>query len=307
MKIITQSIHVSFFYILYTLSLVYIHIQLLPPSPCLAEGLAEGLTKDSQTAKPHTSSAYVLSNKASHRHSSFSSAKRYLKDIYKYIPTSFYCGCPLKMPYAHVEKCSLWQNYAFYEPKTTVEFDHLYPMQRLKERLQHKIGPLMRSMCPTLGRKCLTKKIKLFAHFESDMFNIRPVVKKLNRLRGSKWFNFAEMLASSSKATYKCSISFQDKTFSPPPQTRGDIARMMLYLHEAYATYELFSSQEITTFKQWHKQDPMAEKEGYIIRQIAKKQGVRTDQFTGLKDARLPIHKLHKPQPTHTLRRIVPH
>ena len=104
------------------------------------------------------------------------------------------------------------------------------------------------------------------------MFNIRPVIKKLNRIRGTLWFAL-KPLSSSQAPSHKCSFRIHNKRFHVPHHIKGDIARVMFYLQKNYPSWELFDEADQLTFKQWNQQDPLTAAEALILRDIAHLQG----------------------------------
>lgn len=228
---------------------------------------------------PNSRRAQSLSGEIISRHSSlhprsFSSAKRKLKKIFASSRRSFYCRCPMSLPHVLVKGCSVTQNYPFREDQTTIEFEHLYPMAQLKKRLLRKIGPQMKDLCPTLSRRCLTRKISLFSYFESDMMNIRPVIKKLNRARGAYWFALGvtdQQLVN--KKHHRCTFRIENKKFHVPHHVKGDVARVMMYLDHSYSSLDLFDPSERQIFTQWNKADPLHPREALLLREISSAQG----------------------------------
>lgn len=220
----------------------------------------------------HSSNAAYIASRGSKNHpSSFAAAKKKLRKIFAATPTTFYCRCPMSLPKVQLRGCSAVQNYNFYgASETVIEFEHIYPMARLKNKLLAKIAPLMKDACPTLSRKCLTREIPLFAHFESDMMNIRPVIKKLNRLRRSYWFALDVLNAHQLNQNYhKCTFRIQNKRFHLPHHIKGDVARVMFYLSEHYHSWNLLSSEELQAFADWNQKDPLHPSEALILRSIA--------------------------------------
>lgn len=147
---------------------------------------------------------------------------------------------------------------------STIEFEHIYPMARLKTKLLHipRYRALITAYCPSKKRSCLRSHLPVFSAFEGDIIHIRPVIKQLNRHRATKWF-FLEKITTKDVTTkrYHCQISFSKKHFYPPHAIKGDIARMMLLLEHKYKMLPLFSKEEITIFQNWAFMDPYHQEE----------------------------------------------
>lgn len=204
----------------------------------------------------------------------FQTAKKVLAELYRNLPQpqSFYCQCPLRWPYADLKACSYYQDISSFTFSAAITtFEHLYPMARFKHKLtQHPhIKQLMHKACPRKNRGCLRTHIPLYKAFEADMIHIRPVIQKLNQLRGTKWFALTPLSRhQASQKRYHCQIKFSGDHFYPPDRIKGEIARIMLVLHKKYASIALFSDQEIDRFQSWSAASPLNPPESILTRQI---------------------------------------
>lgn len=211
-------------------------------------------------------------------HTSYQQAKELLKHFYLNQATarSFYCNCSIRWPYLDLKSCWYHQDISAFVPtEAVVEFEHLYPMARFKRKLtaQPHLTRLIEAACPDQSRSCLRTKIPLYKSFEADLIHIRPVVKQLNRMRGTKWFQLTPLdPAAPQQRRYHCELSFRRDTFDPPSRVKGDIGRMMLILHRKYASLQLFEPQEVMSFQNWHQHDPITTAERQLLKYILAEQ-----------------------------------
>ena len=203
---------------------------------------------------------------------SFSTAKSRLKKIFTKIDQSFYCQCPMSYPSVNILNCGISQDYSLVKSDAVLEFEHVLPMSKVKDSLLKKAQKVIRSYCTkSVSRKCLLKNLEFFSYFESDMFNIRAAVKKINRLKSSKWLSFdlANFSLSVSSSNKRCNFKINDKKVVLPSNVRGDVARIMLYLDNKYEVLDLISPSEKQNFLKWSKLDPVTKQEMYLIKEIA--------------------------------------
>ena len=121
-------------------------------------------------------------------------------------------------------------------------------------------------------RQACRRKSPRFNQIESDMHNMYPARKDLNRERGS--YPFRE-IRGENRVEPGCDleIDHRDRAVEPRPAVRGDIARAMLYMAERY-DLELFERQR-RLLLDWHRSDPPDVAERERNRRIAKVQGTR--------------------------------
>ncbi|MCY4380998.1 MAG: endonuclease [Proteobacteria bacterium] len=215
--------------------------------------------------------SYVVSRGSQPNHQSYYLAKQHLKTIFSDHKTTFYCHCPMVWPKVNLTQCLVGQDIAYLPKYSSTEFEHLYPMDRFKKRLARIpfYRKLINQYCQKKSRACLRKHIPIFSHFEGNMIHIRPVVKELNRKRGTKWFYFEKVSQQQlSQKRFHCQISFSHKYFYTPHRIKGNIARIMLSLHQSYSTFNLFTQDELEVLTNWHHVDPMDADEAKISAKI---------------------------------------
>ena len=226
---------------------------------------------------------HYLQRGGNHSISRYAKSQKILAQIFLTESQTFYCGCAMRWPRVDLASCSFYQDIsAFFPAEPITEFEHLYPMARFKQRVG-KVLNLHPAACPKAKRGCLRSHVPIYASFEADMVHIRPVVKKLNRLRGSKWFATKDIPPPRPLTIrHHCQIRWDQQHFYPPDRIKGDIARIMLTLARKYDSLPLFDPHEIATFKNWSAADPLTQQEAWITQKIAISQGDPLPKDVGL-------------------------
>lgn len=197
---------------------------------------------------------------------SFSQAKRLAKKLYlESLPvSSFYCGCEIKI----IGK--KWQtelNNCGYQvrkqPKRAarIEWEHIVPAWEFGHQ---------RQCWQQGGRKHCGKTDKLFKKMESDLHNLVPAIGEVNGDRSN--YRFSQWNAKPIQyGQCAVSVDFKARKVQPPSDTRGQIARIYLYMQSAYALQ--ISTSQLKLFKAWDKSYPVDTIECKRDQAIAKVQG----------------------------------
>jgi deoxyribonuclease-1 len=136
---------------------------------------------------------------------------------------SLYCGEP----------------FARYERKVNIE--HVFPMAWVTKAL----GCGRRKQCRASS--------SLFNRIESDMHNLYPALRQMNKARGA--MAYGEIPGEDWVAAgCDLEIDTRRRRVEPRPAVRGDIARAMFYMSERYGL-PLYSRQK-ALLSQWHRVDP---------------------------------------------------
>lgn len=111
-----------------------------------------------------------------------------------------------------------------------------------------------------------------FNEIESDMHNMYPARKDLNKSRGS--YPYRE-LRGEDRVEPGCDleIDHRARAVEPRPAVRGDIARAMLYMADQYDLV-IFERQR-RDLQRWHREDPPDDAERRRNRLIEAEQGRR--------------------------------
>ena len=97
-----------------------------------------------------------------------------------------------------------------------------------------------------------------FNQIEADMHNMYPSRRDLNYERGSLSFG---MIKGEDRefGSYDFEVDLQKGVIEPTLESRGNIARSMLYMADAYGL-RIFNRQ-LKILKSWHEQDAPSERE----------------------------------------------
>jgi deoxyribonuclease-1 len=120
-------------------------------------------------------------------------------------------------------------------------------------------------------RKACRRSSTLFNQIESDMHNLYPVRRDLNRERGAMAYG---IIKGERWVEPGCDLEIDARArrVEPRPAVRGDIARAMLYLAERYEPLRLYRKQREILLR-WHKADPPDDEERRRNRIIERLQG----------------------------------
>ncbi len=162
------------------------------------------------------------------------------KTLYPDGGKGLYCGKPFKR----------------YDRSYNIE--HVYPM-----------GWVAKSLNCGKRKQCRERSAR-FNRIESDMHNMYPARKDLNKDRGSMPYGVVEG-EKWVEAGCDLEIDYRKRRVEPQPASRGEIARAMLYMHDRY-DLPLYKKQK-KLLKKWHKSDPPSKHEKERNRRIARLQG----------------------------------
>jgi deoxyribonuclease-1 len=148
------------------------------------------------------------------------------------------------------------QRFAAFDRSYNIE--HVFPMSWVTRALR----------CG--DRDACRRNSPRFNEIESDMHNMYPARKDLNRARGS--YPFRE-LAGEDWVERGCDLEIDHRVraVEPRPASRGNIARAMLYMADRY-DLEIFPRQR-RLLLQWHEDDPVDDAERRRNARIAEVQG----------------------------------
>jgi deoxyribonuclease I len=201
---------------------------------------------------------------------SFGQSKVIMGNIYRDIEHSFYCGCRLDLPQIIAKGCAAVQELGGQQGMIPLEYEHVLPASVFKEALIKNMETLVfTAKCVSRSRRCMKVAETSFSILEGDLHNIRPVIGKLNRLRGNKQVYPIENELHRSG----CGFKLNKKYFEPPDNVKGDIARIHLYMDHKYASLDLISKRQKKIYYDWHKIDPPSQMERKINKRIKILQG----------------------------------
>ncbi len=187
---------------------------------------------------------------------SFGTAKNWLYDkVFHDHRSTFYCSC------AYDENRRVdWQScgYKVREDKVRaarVEAEHVVPAYWIgytrprwrKQVCSANNGERFK------GRNCCEEIDPVFRTAHNDLHNLWPAVGEINGDRSNYRFG---MVQTDARDYGHCDFKVDSNLHraEPPPQVRGDIARISFYMEKAYAVP--LSRQQRQLFEAWNRQDP---------------------------------------------------
>ena len=152
----------------------------------------------------------------------------------------------------------LYCGHAFASHDRSYNIEHVYPMSWVTRALR----------CG--DRDSCRRNSARFNEIESDMHNMYPARKDLNRARGS--YPFRD-IRGEKHVERGCDLELDHaaRVAEPRPASRGNIARAMLYMADRY-DLEIYERQR-RMLLQWHRDDPVDDEERRRNRLIKDVQG----------------------------------
>ncbi len=197
---------------------------------------------------------------------SFSQAKKKLPLIFKKLdnPKTLYCGCDIKFKRngydVDLDSCG-YKIRASRQRAQRLEAEHIVSAWEFAHNLQ---------CWQQGGRKNCARTDEVYKEIEGDLHNLYPAVGEINSDRAN--FKFAkDVKAPHNYGKCEMRIDTKRQRVSPPPRSRGIIARTYLYMHERYQVP--LSRAELGLFNEWNKAYPPTRNECIRNQEIAKIQG----------------------------------
>ena len=191
---------------------------------------------------------------------SFSQAKRILiREVYRAHQTTFYCGSQYTQG-----KFVIHNNGYIPKRKTSrarrLEWEHIVPVEsfgyKFSEWRDGHPDCLDTRGKPFKGRNCAEKVNTKFRYMQSDLYNLVPAIGEIRGLKS----DFAYGMVPQERQEFgDCDIEIAFGKVEPPPEVRGDIARIYFYMDWAYSGYDILNIENKRLFKAWDKQDPVDE------------------------------------------------
>ena len=148
--------------------------------------------------------------------------------------------------------------------------EHIFPMSWV-----------VKSLSCSDRRNCRRHSLR-FRYIEGDLHNIYPARQDLNLARGDYGFGEVDVKAGQSKVDqeeeriwieYDFSIDYERRLVEPPHASKGEVARAMFYIVDAY-DLKLFKKQAKLLLS-WHKMDQPSKEEARRNDVIEGVQGTR--------------------------------
>ena len=183
--------------------------------------------------------------------------------VYYNITTTFYCGCLYE---SHNDKdgsatvlnfnsCYDWRQNGYKNSACSLNWEHvvpatLTPVRKLNCWQNWKTIEECQSI--KNGRKCCEKINAGARDILFDPHNLVPAVGQINKLRRDD--RYAELEKGGTFGD--CSIKDTNQLFEPPDCKKGDVARIWLYMRDAYRVE--IKETELNMFNEWSKADPVS-------------------------------------------------
>ncbi len=189
---------------------------------------------------------------------SFAQAKRHLRVIYDDHAVTLYSQC------AYEQNKAVDYTACNYRPRRPekrggkIEWEHVVPAADFGRSFSAwRDGDpacVDRHGRPFRGRQCAAKVSTTYRRVEADLHNLFPEIGEINALRSNLPIG-AVAEKSATLAGLRAKIG--GGVFEPPGRVKGEVARVHLYMDDAYPELHLLSSQRRKLFVAWSRQDPV--------------------------------------------------
>jgi len=189
---------------------------------------------------------------------SFTHAKRILmKEIYRGHQKTFYCGSQ------YTQGRYVIHNNGYIPRRKSqrarrLEWEHIVHLDSFGSKFaEWRDGHpqcLDNRGRPFKGLNCAEKMNIQFRFMQCDLYNLVPVVGEIRGLRANYGYG---MVPGENAEFGSCDIEIAYNKVEPPPEVRGDIARIHFYMDSAYPAYDLIRQEDRKLFKAWNQQDPV--------------------------------------------------
>lgn len=196
----------------------------------------------------------------------FREAKKVAHRIHDEYPETIYCGCDYKENRIDLASCG-YKIHKDAKRAGRLEWEHVVPAEAFGQSFKEwREGDArcVRKGRAYHGRKCAEKNHD-FNLMESDLYNLWPEVGELNGLRSN--FSMAE-ISGPALSFGKCSAKIQDRKFEPMDAAKGIVARVYLYMEQAYPGHGVISDKNRKLFEAWDQTHPVTPRECKVGRKV---------------------------------------
>ena len=187
---------------------------------------------------------------------SFQTAKRWMYDeVFPDRRKTFYCGCNYDVD-RKVDGANCGYRVRADETRAArTEAEHVVPAYWIGYTRTCWREPVCKDGNGDMfkGRDCCEKADPVFAAAHNDLHNLWPAVGEINGDRSNYRFG---MIEGERRAYGRCDFEVDHdlRRAEPPPNIRGDIARISFYMEQTYDVR--LSRQQRQLFRAWDRQDP---------------------------------------------------
>lgn len=210
---------------------------------------------------------------------SFTKAKRLALELQKEHPFTLYCNCRYEGKKIDLASCGYKSPKGAKSAKRAerLEWEHVVPAENFGRAFAEwrEGGPLCRKKGRSFkGRKCAETNSE-FNHMEGDLYNLWPEVGEVNGLRNNFSMEALGGPAKNPKGTTfgGCKAVVADRKFEPMDAAKGVVARVYLYMDQAYPGKGIVSDKNRKLYEAWDKMFPVSDWECRRGDKIRKLQG----------------------------------
>lgn len=204
---------------------------------------------------------------------SFRKAKKLLFEVHGKRGKTIYCGCDYKKKKVSFQNCGYKYN-QYKKRSRRLEWEHIVPAHAFGQSFtEWREGhPKCKNRKGTFkGRKCASKINAEFRFMEADLYNLFPSVGSINATRSN--FSMAEISDPKAITFGSCGVKIAERKIEPPKSVKGDIARIYMYMDQAYPGRGVISNKNRKLFEAWNKLDPISPEECERVKKIEAIQG----------------------------------
>ncbi len=206
------------------------------------------------------------------RVANFVEAKKLASRIHAEHPFTIYCPCRYSGKTVDLQSCE----YAIHKDARRarrLEWEHVVPAEAFgKSFVEWREGATqcLKRGKRYKGRKCAGTNAE-FSRMEADLYNLWPSIGELNGLRSN--YSMAAIADAHPLTFGKCRAKIADRKFEPMDEYKGIVARVYMYMDQAYPGRGVISEKNRLLFEAWDRSYPVDAWECRRASKIAAVQG----------------------------------
>ena len=216
----------------------------------------------------------LFAGSSNHYVLNFSQAKKHASRIHKKNAVTIYCGCKYIEKTIDLKSCG-YQVQKNAKRASRLEWEHVVPAEAFGQSFaewRQGAEKCIKKNRKFRGRKCAETNPE-FARMEGDLYNLWPEIGELNGLRNN--YSMAELGAEKelNNRFGQCRVKIEGRKFEPMAHAKGRVARVYLYMDQAYPGRGVISEKNRKLFENWDRLHPVDEWECKRGNEIEKIQG----------------------------------
>ncbi|HXH74478.1 MAG TPA: endonuclease [Bacteriovoracaceae bacterium] len=206
----------------------------------------------------------------------FREAKVHLPQIHSDNLLTLYCGCKYVGKDVDLKSCG-YKVHKNARRASRLEWEHVVPAEAFgRSFVEWREGhqKCTKKSKKYKGRKC-ARKNKEFAQMEADLYNLYPEIGELNGLRSNfSMTDFGENESLKGAKTFgACPAIVMNRKFEPMDSAKGIVARVYMYMADAYPNRGIISNKNEKLFEAWNTKYPVTDGECVRAKRILAVQG----------------------------------